>query len=183
MSSKFKILSDQSLHFVTFATVQWIDVLTRPEYKDIVIESMEYCQNNKGLIVYAYVIMSNHIHLIISAKEGYKLSDILRDLKKYTSKKIINEIENNDRESRKKWILWLFFSSGKRNSNNERYQVWQQDNRPIELSDNNMIDQRLDYVHNNPVRAGIVFESYAYKYSSAIDYCGDKGIMKIKFIE
>ena len=79
MSSRYKIVDHQALHFITFATVQWVDVLTRPAYKDILIESLRYCQASKGLLIYGYVIMTNHIHLICSAEEGYNLSDILRD--------------------------------------------------------------------------------------------------------
>jgi putative transposase len=71
MSSKYKIDNHQALHFITFARVQWVDALSRPLYKDVIVDSMKYCQKEKGLLVYAWCIMSNHIHLIASAKEGY----------------------------------------------------------------------------------------------------------------
>ncbi len=183
MSSKYKIVDHQALHFVTFATVQWVDALSRPDYKDIVMESLRYCINKKGLRLFAYVIMNNHVHLICSANEGYDLSGILRDLKKYTSKRIIKSIESNPRESRKNWMLWIFREAGKSNSNNKTYQFWQQDNHPIELSTNDMIDQRLDYIHRNPIVEGIVTEVEHYKYSSAIDYAGIKGLLEIEIIE
>ena len=114
--------------------------------------------------------MTNHVHLIISAKEGFELAAIIRDLKKYTSRMIIASIEGNPKESRKEWMIWLFKGAGARNVNNKIFQFWQQDNHPIELSTNEMIDQRLNYLHENPVRAGIVCEAAHYKYSSAIDY-------------
>ncbi|MEQ9008564.1 MAG: transposase [Ekhidna sp.] len=113
------------------------------------MESLRYCQNEKGLILYAWCVMSNHVHLIVAAQEGGNLSEILRDFKKFTSKKILKEIEENLQESRKNWMLWLFRSAGEKNSNNVKYQFWQQDNRPVELSTNEMKDQRLDYLHNN----------------------------------
>ncbi|MEQ9580403.1 MAG: transposase [Marinoscillum sp.] len=122
---------------------------SRPLYKDIIVESLRYCQNEKGLILYAWCVMSNHVHLIVAAQEGGNLSEILRDFKKFTSKKILKEIEENLQESRKNWMLWLFRSAGEKNSNNVKYQFWQQDNRPVELSTNEMKDQRLDYLHNN----------------------------------
>jgi REP element-mobilizing transposase RayT len=71
MSSKYKIDNHQALHFITFATVHWVDALSRPLYKDVIVDSMKYCQQEKGLLVYAWCIMPNHIHLIASAKEGY----------------------------------------------------------------------------------------------------------------
>ncbi|MBS1521997.1 MAG: transposase [Bacteroidetes bacterium] len=179
MPSKYKIYDSQEIYFITFAVVEWVDALSRPYYKDIIIDSLKHCQQNKGLITYAYVIMNNHVHLIASANEGYNLSDILRDLKKFTSKKLISEIENNVQESRKRWMLWLFRSNGERNSNNEKYQFWQQDNHPVCLDSGYLADQRLNYLHNNPVQEGIVEEPEHYVYSSARDYAGIKGLLDI----
>ena len=183
MSSKYKISNHQALHFITFATVQWVDALSRPLYKDIFIDSLAYCIKSKGLVLYAYVIMSNHVHLIASAKQSFNLSDILRDLKKYTSKAIIGAISNNKFESRRRWLLWIFKSAGSDNSNNTKYQFWQQDNHPIELSTNKMIDQRLDYIHYNPVKEGIVREPPNYVYSSAHFYSGGLAQLPLKYIE
>ena len=183
MPSKYKISDHQNLHFITFSVVQWVDALSRPYYKDIVIDSIQYCQQHKGLILYAYVLMNNHVHLIASAAAEHNLSDILRDLKTYTSKTLLKEISENPRESRKNWMLWLFKSAGIRNPNNKDFQFWQQDNRPIELSSNEMMDQRLDYIHQNPVKAGFVYEPEHYVYSSAADYTGRKGLLDITLIE
>lgn len=182
MSSKYKISDHQALHFITFATVAWVDALSRPIYKDIIVGSLSYCIKSKGLVVYAYVIMSNHIHLIASAKEAYNLSDILRDLKKHTSKTILSSIENNIQESRKNWMLWIFKKAGEKNSNNKNHQFWQQDNRPIMLSTNEMVIQRLDYIHNNPVTERLVNEPEHYIYSSAVDYAGGKGLVELVMI-
>src|ERR1700743_2359507 len=105
MPSKYRIHNSQEIYFITFAVVEWVDALSRPYHKNIFIESLKYCQENKGFIIYTYVVMNNHVHLIASAKETYNLSDILRDLKKFTSKKLIAEKENNIQESRKCWML------------------------------------------------------------------------------
>ncbi|MEQ8364637.1 MAG: transposase [Cyclobacteriaceae bacterium] len=184
MSFKYSIKDHQRPHFITFATVQWVDALSRPIYKDVIIESLRFCQVNKGLILHAFVIMNNHVHLIASAKEEYNLSDILRDLKKHTSKTLLEMIENDDHtESRRNWMLWLFESAGKKNSNNKKYQFWQQDNLPIELSTNKMMDQRLEYLHNNPVVERIVNEAEHYIYSSAINYARGKGLLDVEFLE
>jgi len=108
-----------------------------------------------GLEVYAWCIMSNHVHLIIGTEKD-SMESILRDLKKYTANKLIETIKENNTESRRNWMEWMFERAGQKNSNNTKYQFWIQDNHPIELTDNFMVEQKLDYIHNNPVEAGIV---------------------------
>jgi putative transposase len=99
------VVKDQgAVHFVTFTVHQWVDLFTRSEYVDILIKSLKYCQAKKGLEIYAWIIMSNHCHLIIRAKNE-NLSDIIRDFKKFTSKAIYKAIEDNNSESRKEWLL------------------------------------------------------------------------------
>jgi putative transposase len=119
--------------------------------------------------------------MIASTNEGYNFSDILRDFKKQSSKRIMAEIEANPQESRKNWMVWIFQSAGKKNSNNKNHQFWQQDNHTIELSTNAMIDQRLQYIHMNSVKKRIIDEPEHYVYSSAKDYSGGKGLMMLVF--
>jgi len=129
-------------------------------------------------------MMSNHLHLILSVDENNNLSDVLRDFKKFTSSNIIKAIKNNNHESRQNWMLWIFKKAGKENKRNKDYQFWQQENHPVELSGNEMIDQRLNYLHNNPVKSGAVRCAEEYVYSSAIDYyTKEKGLIEIDFIE
>jgi REP element-mobilizing transposase RayT len=172
MSRKYKIQDQDRLYFVTFTVVQWLDVFIRREYKDVFLDSIRYCQLNKGLEVYAYCIMSSHVHMIIGRKGDQKLEGIIRDIKKFTSVKIVEAIKNNPQESRKDLLIWLFERAGQSNSNNTNFQFWQQHNHPIELNTNEMIDQRLNYIHNNPVESGIVLSPEDYLYSSAINYAG-----------
>ncbi|EPR66180.1 transposase [Cyclobacterium qasimii M12-11B] len=124
--------------------------------------------------------MPSHVHLIISSENNI-LSDILRDLKRHTSKALLKSIAENPKESRKEWMLWMFGRAGKRNANNEKFQFWQQSNHPIEISNAKMLKQRLDYLHQNPVEAGLVALPEHFQYSSAIDYAGEKGIIPIIF--
>jgi len=103
MGFGYRISEQQAVYFITCTVVQWIDVFTRKEYADIVVDSLRYCQKNKGLNnIYGWVIMSNHIHLIISCNDDFELSHTLRDFKKFTSSQIVDAIEKNNRESRKK---------------------------------------------------------------------------------
>lgn len=182
MKRTHKFHNPNGLYFITFSVIHWIDVFTRKAYRDIVVESLAYCQKEKGLILYAWVIMSNHVHLIASTKEEMLLQDIMRDLKKFTSKKIIKEIRDNPQESRKEWMLRAFEKAGKLNENNKYVQFWQQKNHPIELWSNDVIEQKLNYLHQNPVKAGIVFNAEEYLYSSAIDYAGEKGLLEVILI-
>ena len=183
MSRKYKIQDQDKLYFVTFTIVQWLDVFIRKEYKDIFLESIRYCQLNKGFEVYGYCIMSSHIHMIVGRNGEQKLEDIIRDIKKFTSVKIIEAIKNNEQESRRELLLWLFERAGKNNSNNTNYQFWQQHNHPVELSTNEMIDQRLAYIHNNPVEAGIVLSQEDYLYSSAVNYAGlPEKLIEVKMV-
>ena len=134
------------------------------------------------MLLDAWVIMPNHLHLILSSKST-KIEDIVRDFKKYTSRKIIMQIQANDKESRREWMLNIFSFAGKNNNNNKNYQFWKQDYHPIELNTAEKLRQRIDYLHDNPVRACIVWEPWYYKYSSAIDYqTNEPGLMKIEHL-
>ena len=148
MSRKYKFRNPEGVYFVTFATVYWIDVFTRLEYKDILVENLKYCIDNKGLKLYAWVIMTNHLHLLISSETG-NCADILRDYKRVTSKAVIETISEKGQESRKEWLLWMFEQAGKKNSNNTKYQFWQQHNQPIEVScDTDRLKKALNYIVN-----------------------------------
>ena len=106
---------------MTFAVVGWVDVFTRKDYCDIIISSLRHCQMNKGLRIHAWCLMSNHIHLVISTSKS-NTSEILRDFKKYTGKKIIQAIENHAGESRKEWMLKIFSDKGSENARNVKFQ-------------------------------------------------------------
>ena len=165
MSEVYKTF-EGGLFFCTFSIVSWIDVFIRREYQNILEDSIKYCQNNKGLQLYCYCIMPSHVHWIADSKEG-KLSDILRDLKSFTAREIINNITNNSSESRKEWIIDQFQWHAKKSSQEQTYQVWKHDNHPFYLESNRLIDQKVEYIHQNPVKAGLVDEPWKWRLSSA----------------
>lgn len=180
----YKIRNKTAIHFVTFAVVEWVDVFTRNIYKDILLDSIRYCQNNKGLHLHAWCLMTNHVHLIASTPDN-SLSDILRDFKKYTSRQIITAIEDNQPESRKDWMLPIFKKQGSINARNDSgNQFWRQDNHPKECFSPAFTAQKLEYIHRNPVDAGIVDKPQDYIYSSARDYFNRSkcGLLDINFI-
>jgi putative transposase len=188
----YKIRNQAAIHFITFAVVEWVDarpddsvgrVFTRKGYRDIVLESIRFCQTEKGLLLHCWCIMSNHLHLIVSAKNE-NLSDVLRDFKKFTSKQIIAAIGANKQESRRNWMLRVFKEEGEKNSRNSNYQFWRQDNQPQELYSSGFVVQKMNYIHNNPVEAGIVEKPEHYLYSSAKDYFFTKrcGLLELVFL-
>ena len=182
MSSKYKFHNPDGCYFVTFAVIGWVDVFTRNAYKDILLESWKYCQQKKGLLIHAYVIMTNHVHMIISRNSKNALEDIMRDMKKFTSVKILEAIKTEP-ESRREWMLELFKEAGEANSNNIVYQFWQQDNHPIECDTSEILKQKMDYVHENPVRAGFVEKAEDWVYSSAADYYANrKGLIELSYV-
>lgn len=173
MSEKYKT-EKEKLYYVTLTVVGWIDVFTRKEYVYEIMNNLKYCQEHKGLEIYAYVIMPNHIHLI--CKSIHKpLNQVLRDFKSFTSKKIIKMISENPQESRKEWLMHMFKFFGKGNSQNIEFQFWQNGTHAIELWSFEIIQQKINYLHNNPVKAGFVSEPCHYTYSSANEF----GLLKV----
>lgn len=179
MSRKYKFYNKEGLFFVSFATVYWIDVFTRNEYFQQIIESLTFCRNEKE--IYCWCIMPSHIHLIFRAKNNDP-GEVLKSFKTFTSKAMQQHITANIHESRKEWMLWLMERAGQKNSNVKHKQFWQQHNKPIELWSAEVIDQKVDYIHKNPMVAGFVAEPHYWQYSSAIDYAGGKGLLEIDFI-
>jgi len=185
MSRKYKIRHQEALYFVTFTVIDWIDVFIRDEYRDVVIQSIQYCQRNKGLEVYAYCFMTSHIHLIIGSKGLMPIVGIIRDLKAFTSHSIrkVMEDQMQVKESRRDWMLRRMYNAGKYNPNNIDIQFWQQHSHPIELYSDFIVNQKLEYLHLNPVAAGFVDTPEAWVYSSARDYSGmAKGPIELVFL-
>lgn len=120
---------------------------------------------------------------MIISSDNAQPSDVMRDMKRYTSVRLINAIAGNPHESRKEWMLALFKQAGEKNSNNVSNQFWQQNNHPIELLSEPIFNQKLAYIHNNPVCAGIVREAEDYLYSSAGSYAGIPGMLEISMMD
>lgn len=173
MAFAYRVRDQSAIHFVTFTVHQWVDVFTRRTYVELLLDSLKYCQEKKGLQIYAWVVMSNHCHLILRAKDN-NLSDIIRDLKKFTSKNIVKAIEENPKESRKKWLSMVL-----------RYQdsiwFWKEGYHGEEVYSQNFYDLKANYIHQNPVKAGIVEREEDYLWSSAGDFYGTrKGFLELE---
>jgi putative transposase len=165
-------------YFLTLTVVNWIDVFTRKNHRDTIIEALKYCQKEKGLILFAYVIMSNHIHMIANTNEPFQLKDTIRDFKKYTAKKIILQIESKP-ESRREWMLGLFAYEAKSSKKHKFYRFWQEGNHAIELCNEKFVWDKINYIHYNPVKAGFVAKTQHWTYSSASNYQDKESIIDV----
>lgn len=181
MRDRYIIADQEGTYFLTMTVVHWIDLFTRREYKDIVVDSLNYCVRQKGVILYGWVLMTNHLHLIARTEKPHTMSGFLKDFKKFTSKSCM-EVIQNIQESRKDFLLDKFGFEAYITRRAEQFKVWQDGNHPVLLETQSFLLQRLHYLHDNPVRQGIVENPEEYIYSSAMDYSGRKGLVKVELI-
>ena len=144
MSRNYKFHNPEGAYFVSFAFVEWIDVFTTNEYKDILPEGLSFSQKNKSMEIFAWCIMTNHVHLVFRSAGEYKPEDLLGDFKRYTSRKIVQAIIENPKESRKEWLLEQFKKAAEQSSNVNTYQFRRHDNKPIELWSNKVIAEKIN---------------------------------------
>jgi REP element-mobilizing transposase RayT len=173
MRSRYKITAGNGIYFVTSTIIEWLPVFTSKKYFDIIIESLQFCKEKKGLELYAFVILDNHFHLVIS---GPELSKVLSSLKMYTARKIILQLT----EDRKEWLLNQFAYFKKRHKTSSAHQVWQEGSHPQIIMNEQMLVQKIEYTHYNPVKRGLVDLPEHWRYSSARNYSsGDHSILRV----
>lgn len=178
MGESYQVRDQAATYFFTFQVVGWADIFSRKVYRDIVIDSFKYCRANKGMDLFAYVIMTNHIHAIMRSREG-ELSGLIRDFKKHTARQIIQEVAANPGESRKEWLQIVFGYHARFNKRSADKQLWTHENHAVELNTNAMLESRVRYIHNNPVDAGWVRKPEDYLYSSASNYAELDSLLEI----
>ncbi len=178
---RYYIRDQHAIYFVTFTVIEWLDVFSRLNNKNVVVDALNYGVDKKGLIVYAWCLMTSHLHLIVSAREPFQLSGIIRDFKEHTAKEVIRQIIEEP-ESRREDFLKKFEEAGKKDRRITKYKFWQPSNHAIELEPfrPDIMDQKLNYIHYNPVEEGIVMYPEEYLYSSARDYAEIPGLVKIE---
>lgn len=229
----YMVLPPDAVYFITTTVIDWVDVFTRDKYKKIIAESLDFCRRKKGLCIYAWVLMTNHLHLIVSHDvDNEHLAKVIGDFKKFTSKKVISAIMCNSEESRKRWLLEHFLeeninenrdascSRSKTNSGEyvkvadrvvsgvdsgvvgckptttteskptttsddgkRHYHLWQRGYDSYCIYNIKHLRQKMDYLHANPVRAGIVDNPMHYRYCSYPNYCGEQGLFEIDLMD
>ena len=178
MSEKYKIWDKDKGYFVTLTTVDWIDVFTHRNHKLKIIEALKYCQKNKGLEIFGYCLMTNHLHLIARANGKQSLSEILRDFKQFTGKAILRQIIEEP-ESRRDWLLARFELAGRDLKRIKKFKFWQDGNHAKLIFCPETFYQKLNYIHNNPVKAMFVEKPEDYLFSSARNYAGMSSFLDV----
>ncbi|MCK9376382.1 MAG: transposase [Syntrophobacterales bacterium] len=172
MRTRYTVREPGVSYFITCTVVQWIPLFTRKPYYDILIDTLRFCREHKGLKIYAYALLDNHLHLVVAAD---KLSDIIRDFKSFTAKRLIAQLE----QDQKTWVLNQLQYYKQANKTRSDYQVWQEGFHPQQIVSEAMLHQKIDYLHHNPVRIGVVERPEDWLYSSARDYAGGTGIVEL----
>jgi putative transposase len=180
MASEHIFHEKQTSYFLTFNTVDWVDVFIRPVYKQIIVHSLNHFIDHKGLTVYSWCLMTNHLHLLAQAKETCVVAEIEKEFKSFTTRKILEAIDT-EHPIRKKWMLERFENFSNMLGMMKKYQVWQTSSNPIfmDVTKKEMLLEYVDHIHNNPVRDRIVDTACDYLYSSARDYSGMQGLVNI----
>lgn len=182
MGDRYAIRHPNERYFLTFTVVEWLDVFTRLAHRQVLVDSLNYCVKNKGLVINAWVIMSNHMHLVAYAEEGKKLGDLIRDFKSYTSKAVRDSIIAGP-ESRQAWLLDKMALMARKTQRTENFKLWQDGSHAMDIVSEEFLRQKVDYIHDNPVRNGLVDLPEHYVFSSARDYySGRKGLVEIELI-
>ena len=164
-------------YYLTLTVVNWVDVFTRKNHKQVIVDSLRYCIRHKGLNVYAWCLMSNHLHLIVNCDEPFQLKDVIRDFKRHTVKQVLFQVINEP-ESRREWLLREFREAGKDNNRNKEYKFWKTGNHAIELYSQHFVWEKLNYIHNNPVSENYVKKPQDWIFSSASNYFYGFGILE-----
>ncbi len=179
-TTRVKQENENITHFLTLTIIEWIDIFTKPEYFHIIIDSLKYCRKNKGLLLYEFVIMTNHLHLIARAEERHRLSQIISDFKKHTTREILKTLEKDNR----KYILNLIRNSFAKKKDYQN-QIWQRENYPEIITIEEFLNEKISYIYNNPIKKEYVTKSENWLYSSARNrILNDDGIIELDgFIE
>ncbi len=169
MSRSYRVFTDQHYaYFVIWTLVDWLHLFDKEPYRLIVLDSLNYLHMQKKTQLNAFVIMSSHIHAILWPDIGINLSDVVRDFKRFTSRKISNQAEIQNATE----ILGIFEKTRDQNRMQEisQYQVWQEGSHPEAIFTEKFARQKMEYIHMNPVRAGLVNTADEWPYSSACAY-------------
>ncbi len=159
MRSRYRINEPGQAHFVTGTVVNWLPLFTTAARCDILVESLAYCRQSKGLQIYAWVILDTHFHAILTAPD---LSRVLADLKRHTAQRVIKQLEEHNCT----WLLRQLRHARLAHKAESAHQVWQEGSHPQAMASDVMMEQKLEYLHNNPVKRGLVASPEHWRYSS-----------------
>lgn len=170
--TRYRVCEETRPHFLTCTLVGWTPVFTRPETVQIVLDSWQFLQRNKGLVIFAFVILENHLHVIASAEE---LTKTIGEFESFTARQIIDLLKARNVET---LLRQLEFGKAKHKTDRD-YQLWQEGSHPQAIMNDETMWQKIEYIHNNPVKRGYVDEPTHWRYSSARNYAGQSGLLAV----
>src|SRR4030042_4128689 len=176
MRTRYRITENSYPYFLTCTIIEWLPFFTRKPYFEIIIDSLKYCREQKGLKFFAYVILDNHLHLVAN---GERLAATIKEFKSYTAQAIIKLATAEGKD----WLLNQFKYFKAKNKKESRYQVWQEGFHPQLVISEEMLRQKVEYIHDNPVKAGLVERAEDWLYSSAKNYLDQVGELEIDVLD
>ncbi len=171
--SRYKIYETTHPHFVTCTILHWLPLFTRQESVQIILDCLKFLQEKDNLKLYAYVILENHLHMVISSDDLHKT---MQSFKQYTAKQLLELLKKENVTT----LLEQLAFYKKAHHQEKSYQVWEEGYQPKLIQDEAMMKIKVDYIHNNPVKRGYVDEDIHWRYSSARDYNGMIGLIEIE---
>jgi REP element-mobilizing transposase RayT len=171
--SRYKIYEPTHPHFVTCTILHWLPLFTRQESVAIIIDSIKFLQNKDNLKLYAYVILENHLHMLLSSDDLHKS---MQSFKQYTAKQLLELLKKENATT----LLDQLAFYKKAHHKEKSYQVWEEGCQPKLIQGEAMMKIKIDYIHQNPVKRGYVDEAKYWRYSSARDYDGISGLIEIE---
>ncbi len=170
--TRYRVFEDEVPHFLTCTVVGWLPVFTRPETVQIVLDSWRFLSAHGRLEIYGYVILENHLHFIASSND---LSKEVGDFKSYTARRILDLLEMRDEKRLLSLLRWQM----ERHKQDRELQLWQESSHPQQIQTPAIMEQKLEYMHRNPVARGYVDDPTHWRYSSARNYSGMEGILPV----
>jgi len=171
--SRYRIYENQSPHFLTCTVVDWLPLFSSPAVVEMLYTSWRFLQVHERMIIYAYVIMENHLHLVAASPD---LSKEIGDFKSFTARQIVDDLRKKQAQD-----VLRRLAQGKAVYKQDReHQVWQEGSHPQLIQGEEMIRRKIDYIHYNPVKRGYVDEPTHWRYSSARNYAGLPGLLDIE---
>lgn len=169
MPNSYHVFTDKHYaYFVTWTVVDWLPIFAQPAYCQIILDALNYLSTNKHTQLNAFVVMPTHLHAVLWPDDGINLSDVTRDFKRYTSREISKEAERQGAKE-----LLLTFKNARKENRAQKvstYQVWQEGSHPEAIFTEKFAQQKIDYIHLNPIRAGMVNMAHEWPHSSARAY-------------
>jgi REP element-mobilizing transposase RayT len=158
---------------MTMTIVDWLPIFANPDVAEIVLVSLRYMQEEKQAMLYAYVLMENHLHIIVQCDN---LSEVIRAFKSYTARTILDYFI----ERKNTALLDKLRYNKLKHKTKSDYQLWQEGSHPEEITTDEMMHKKVEYIHNNPVRRGYIDEAKEWRYSSARNYEGEQGLVHVQ---